>query len=51
MTVLLGCEVPQGNNHILVPAPNICLIYISYINEKIVWLMNLKDLIYREFVK
>lgn len=51
MTVPLGCEVPEGNNHILVPAANMCLIYISYINERIIWLMNLKGLIYREFVK
>lgn len=55
MTALLGCEVPEGNNHILAPAlrpaPNMCLIYISYINERVIWLMNLKGLIYREFVK
>lgn len=55
MTTPLSSEVPKGNNHILVTAlilaSNICSIDVSYINERIIRLMNLKGLTYREFVK
>lgn len=55
MTTPLSSEISKGNNHILVTAfslaSNMCSIDVSYINERIIWLMNLKGLTYREFEK
>lgn len=55
MTIPQGCEGPEGNKCTLVPAFSLvfsmCSIDVHYTNEKITWLMNLKGLIYRKFVK
>jgi len=55
MSISLSCEVPEGSDDMLVLAlslaSDVCSIDVCYINEIIVFLINLKGLIYKEFVK
>ena len=55
MSISLSCEVPEGSDDMLVLAlslaSDVCSIDVCYINEIIVCLINLKGLIYKEFVK